>query len=315
MQRLIKFGISGVVVFFIALWGLTGIYMLDDSEQGVVLTFGSHTKTVTKAGLKWHLPAPIQTVWVENVTEPKSAEYGYEVVSEGGANKPATYKENAAESIMLTGDENLVHVETNVQWLITDIEHFFFNVDDPYGTIEVAGEAAIRRVVANHSLDDVLTDKKSDMQNEIREEFQSIVEQYNLGVQIRNVQLQDVKPPEEVKQAFTDVVSAKEEKNSLINKAYSIENQLIPKAEGEASEMKNQAEAYKEDRIERAKGDVAKFEEILKKYDLGKEVTRTRMYLETMERILPGVDKYIVEDNGSTVQFLPLNQNQVVTKE
>ena len=212
---------------------------------------------------------------------------------------------------MLTGDENLVLVEAIIQFQILDIKQYLFNVDDPISTLLMAGESTIRRVVASHSLDEVLTENKFSIQQAIKEDLQALLEKYQMGVAVTAVQLQDVNPPKEVDAAFKDVTSAREDKNSYINQAQSYENEVIPKARGNAAELINKAEAFKARRVEEANGDVARFVQILEKYQTGKEVTRTRMYLETLEDILPGVDKYIVDGKGNTLQFLPLTPNVI----
>lgn len=306
MSVIFRNGMLSIFGVILTVWLLSGIYIVDDSENAVVLRFGEHVKTVTDSGMKYHLPLPIEKVWKENVSEPKRLEYGYRTLSEKDSNNKAKYEAVLEESTMLTGDENLLHVETSMQFVITDVEDFMFNVADPYQTLRMAGESAIRRVVANHSLDDVLTDNKLEVQQEIQVQLQNMANSYGLGVQIRNVQLQDVDPPSEVDAAFKDVAAAKEDKTSAINEAEIYKNEVIPKARGNAEEILNKAEAYKQKRTAEARGDVAKFNGILEEYKEAKEVTRTRMYLETMEQILPDIEKYIVDEQGNTVQFLPL---------
>jgi modulator of FtsH protease HflK len=211
---------------------------------------------------------------------------------------------------MLTGDENLVEVETSMQFVITDIEAFLFNVDDPYDTLRMAGETAIRRVVANHSLDDVLTDNKELVQQEIQVLTQTIIDEYQLGIAVRNVQLQDVNPPESVNAAFKDVIAAKEDKQAAINQAETYANDILPKARGEAAKLINDAQAYKQKRISEANGDVAKFVAILEQYAQAKEITRKRMYLETITEIIENLEMYFLDENGNTLPFLPLQKLQ-----
>lgn len=297
------------VVAIAALWFLSGIYTINSGEEAAVLRFGKHVKTVRNAGLNWHIPTPIESVKKVNVNEVHRVEFGFRTVQPGTKRQNAEYQEVPDQALMLTGDENLVTVETIVQYRITDIAKYLFEVDDQRATLEVAAEATIRRVIANHQLDEVLTDNKFSIQQEIRDDLQKICEKYGLGVAITAVQLQDVNPPQQVDAAFKDVSNAREDKNSYINQAQSYANEVIPKARGNAAEMINQATAYKEKRIAEAKGDVANFVQILEKYQQGKEVTRKRMYLETLEEILPGVEKYIVDDEGNTIKWLPLEQN------
>ncbi len=168
-------------------------------------------------------------------------------------------------------------------------------------------------MVANHTLDEVLTENKFEIQSEIKKDLEEICKDYGLGVGILAVQLQDVNPPNEVDAAFKDVANAKEDKSSYINESYSYHNEIVPKARGNAAEMLNQAEAFKEKRVAEARGDVANFVQILDKYQMGESVTRKRLYLETLEEILPGIEKYIVEGGGNLLKFLPL-QSQSTDK-
>ncbi|MCX7843088.1 MAG: FtsH protease activity modulator HflK [Clostridia bacterium] len=302
-----KFITAAVMVIIIGIWLFSGIYTLRSGEEAVILRFGKHTGTVSKAGLNWRVPFPVDEVIKVNVSEVKRIEFGFETIREGNSAQNANYKEVPGKSQMLTGDENMVNVETAIQYKVTNTEDFLFNVDDQTGTLRIAAESAIRRAIASHTLDEVLTDNKFGIQQEIKDDLQQICDSYKIGIGIIAVQLQDVNPPAEVDAAFKDVANAREDKNSLINEAESYKNEVIPKARGSAAEMVNKAIAYKERRIAEAKGDVANFIQILEKYQLGKDVTRTRMYLETLEEILPGVEKYILDEKGNTLKFLPLD--------
>jgi membrane protease subunit HflK len=247
----------------------------------------------------------METVVIEKVSEVKRLEFGFRTVQGGSKSQLPQYAEEETEALMLTGDENLVYVETIVQYRVIDLEKYLFKVDNQTGTLRVAAESTIRRVIANHTLDDALTDNKFAIQQEIKDDLQAVSDKYGLGVVIAVVQLQDVQPPKEVDAAFKDVASAKEDKNSYINQAQSYANEVIPKARGNAAEAINKALAYKETRIAEAKGDVAKFVQILEKYQESPTVTRTRMYLETVQEIFPDMEKYVVSGDG-TVTFLPL---------
>jgi membrane protease subunit HflK len=312
--KLTKLGPITLIVIALALWIATGFYTVksEGGEAAVVLRFGSHVKTVYDAGLHWHLPAPIETVEKEALKEVRTIEIGYKTTKLGSPNAYSEYVSAPSEARMLTQDENMVDLETVIQYEIVDIESYVFNVDDQKGTMIISSESAIRRVVANHTLDEVLTDNKSTIQNEIMVDLQEICNLYELGVRINNVVLQDVTAPQEVDAAFKDVANAREDKASYINEAETYNNEVLPAARGNAAEMLNQAEAYKEKRIAEAKGDVANFLQVLERYTLGEEVTRTRMYIETMEEILPGMKKYIVESEDGTIKFLPLDGKDVV---
>jgi membrane protease subunit HflK len=309
-----KIGPITILVVVLALWLATGFYTVDSEggEAAVVLRFGNHVNTVYDAGLHWHLPAPIETIEKERLKEIRTIEIGYRTLKMGSASEYSEYTTVPDEARMLTQDENLVDVETVIQYEIIDVEAYIFNVDDQEGTMTISAESAIRRVVANHTLDEVLTDNKSTIQSEIMLDLQSICDLYDMGIQINTVVLQDVVAPQEVDAAFKDVANAREDKASYINEAETYANEILPQARGNAAEMVNKAEAYKEKRIAEAKGDVANFLAVLEKYELGEEVTRTRMYIETMEEILPGMSKYIVSSDDGMIKFLPLDGTDVI---
>jgi len=298
IRALIPLGLIALV----ALIAATGFYTVDSGEEAVVLRFGKHVDTVVTSGLKWRVPI-IDDVWKVKVSEVKRLEFGFRTLKEGAG---AEYKEVPQESLMLTGDENLVNVETIVQYRIVDIEKFLFEVNNGEEALRVAAESSIRRVVANHPMDAALTENKSGIQQEIRDDLQGISDRYNLGIMITAVQLQDVYPPAEVNDAFKDVASAREDRASFINQSETYANEVIPRARGNAAEALNKAQAFKERRVSEAMGDVALFNEILKEYKLGKEVTRTRLYLEVLEEILPGMQVYIMDEQGNTMRWLPM---------
>ena len=312
--KVTKIVVISTISLALCIWLLTGVYTVSSSENAVVLRFGEHVKTVTKAGLNWHLPAPIEKVEKVNISEVRRLEFGYETIVQGGSDKYAEYASKSNQSLMLTGDENMVNIEAALQYRIRDVEDYLFNVKNPMKTLNIAAESSIRRVIANHLLDEVLTDSKFSIQQEIKEDLQNICNSYGMGIIINEVALQDVSAPDEVDAAFKDVANAREDKNSYINQAESYRNEVIPKARGNKAKILNEAEAYKEKRIAEAKGDVANFLQILEKYNQSKDVTRTRMYLETMEEILPGIEKYILDENGNTIKLLPLDENSSLTQ-
>ena len=315
-KKVSKYLFIVIVILFALFWLSSGFYTVKSGEEAVVLRFGKYERTVSKAGLNWHFPAPVERVDKVNVLEIKRLEFGYKTLKEGGHRQYPTYADvPVVESLMLTGDENLVNVETAIQYKIKDVVDYLFNVKNQEGTLQIAAESAIRRVIANHILDEVLTENKFEIQQEIKEDLQKICDNYRLGVNIIAVQLQDVYPPDEVDSAFKDVANAREDRNSYINEAESYKNEVIPRARGNAAAMINEAIAYKEKRIAEAKGDVANFIQILEKYEHGREVTRVRMYLETMEEVLPGIEKYIVDSEGNLIKFLTLEKNPVLKNE
>ena len=301
-----NFKITPVLIGILAIWLLTGIYVVGPDEVGVVRTFGEFTR-VTQSGLNWKFPSPIETANTPKVTEVKRIEFGFRSLKNG------QYRTVEKESLMLTGDENIVDAEMIVQYKIKDPVKYLFNIVEPELTVREAAEASLRTVVGRNKIDETLTTGKFTIQEETKEQVQSILDKYESGIHIVAVQLQDVSPPKEVIGAFKDVASAKEDKNRMINQAEGYRNDVIPKARGEAEAMIRDAEGFKESRIKRAEGDATKFTTILKEYKKAKSITEKRLYLETMEKVLPGIDKIIVPDkeSGNMLNLLNLNPNQV----
>ena len=301
-----NFKITPVLIAILVIWLLTGIYVVGPDEVGVVRTFGKFTR-VTQSGLNWKFPSPIETANTPKVTEVKRIEFGFRSLKNG------QYRTVEKESLMLTGDENIVDAEMIVQYKIKDPVKYLFNIVEPELTVREAAEASLRTIVGRNKIDETLTTGKFTIQEETKEQVQSILDKYESGIHIVAVQLQDVSPPKEVIGAFKDVASAKEDKNRMINQAEGYRNDVIPKARGEAEAMIRDAEGFKESRIKRAEGDATKFTTILKEYKKAKSITEKRLYLETMEKVLPGIDKIIVPDkeSGNMLNLLNLNPNQV----
>ena len=285
----LSLGVFPLIGIFLVLWLLTGIYVVGPDEVGVVQTLGKKSRAA-QSGLNYHFPYPIEKVSTPKVTEVKRIEIGFRTV---GKNQ---YQTIARESLMLTGDENIVDAEMIVQYRIKDPVAYTFNFIEPELTVRQAGEASLRTVIGKNNIDEALTSGKFMIQEEAKELIQAILDKYNTGILVVAVQLQDVSPPEQVIAAFKDVASAKEDKNRMINQAEGYRNDVIPKARGEAQAQIREAEGYKEARIARAEGDVSKFNAVLKEYRKSKEVTETRMFLETAEEILSNREKIIVPD-------------------
>ena len=298
---LLTMGALPILGIALVLWLLTGIYVVGPDEVGVVQTFGKYSRAA-QSGLNYHFPYPIESVKTPKVTEVKRIEIGFRSV---GKNQ---YQTVERESLMLTGDENIVDAEMIVQYKIKDPEAYSFNFIKPELTVREASEASLRTVVGRHNIDEALTSGKFMIQEETKELVQSILDKYNTGIIVVAVQLQDVSPPQQVIAAFKDVASAKEDKNKMVNQAEGYRNDIIPKARGEAQAMIREAEGYRNARIARAEGDVAKFSAVLKEYRKAKGVTETRMYLETIEEILPNKEKIIVPDakSGNLINLLNL---------
>jgi len=301
----ITLGILPLLGLAVVFWLLTGIYMVGPDEVGVIRTFGAYTHQ-TQPGLNWHYPYPIQTVKTPKVTEVKRIEIGFRTTRNG------QYRTVEKESLMLTGDENIVDAELIVQYRIKEPENYLFKIVEPELTVREASEASLRTIVGMNNIDETLTTGKYRIQEEAKKQIQAILDKYQSGIQVVAAQLQDVSPPKQVIAAFKDVASAKEDKNRLINQAEGYRNDVIPKARGEAEAMIRGAEGFKESRIKRSEGDVAKFNAVLKEYRKAKDITRERLYLETMEKVLPGVEKVIVpdKDSGNMLNLLNLTTSK-----
>ena len=302
-----NFKITPVLVGVILLWLATGIYIVGPDEVGVVRTFGKFTRVV-QSGLNWKFPAPIEIVDTPKVTEVKRIEIGFRTLKNG------QYRTVEKESLMLTGDENIVDAEMIVQYKIKDPVAYLFKIVGPELTVREAAEASLRTIVGRNKIDETLTTGKFTIQEETKTQLQSILDNYNSGIHVVAVQLQDVSPPKEVIGAFKDVASAKEDKNRMINQAEGYRNDVIPKARGEAEAMIRDAEGFKESRVKRAEGDATKFTTILKEYRKAKSITEKRLYLETMEKVLPDIEKIIVpdKDSGNMLNLLNLNTGKTV---
>ena len=298
----LKIKIFPLMGIALAFWLFTGVYMVGPDEVGVVRTFGEYTR-VAQSGLNYHFPYPIEQVNTPAVTEVKRIEIGFRTLRNG------QYRSVEKESLMLTGDENIVDAEMIVQYKIKDPVAYLFNIMAPELTVRAAAEASLRTVVGRNKIDETLTTGKFKIQEETKSQLQAILDKYESGIHVVAVQLQDVSPPKEVIGAFKDVASAKEDKNRMINQAEGYRNDVIPKARGEAEAMIRDAEGFREARIKRSEGDAEKFTTILKEYRKAKNITRKRLYLETMEKVLPGIEKIVVpdKDSGNILNLLNLN--------
>jgi len=301
-EKLLSLGVMPIIGVVLVLWLLTGIYSVGPDEVGVVRTFGKVTR-IAQSGLRYHLPIPIEEVDTPKVTEVKRSEVGFRHIGN------QQFRKVESESLMLTGDENIVDAEMIVQYKIKEAEKYLFNFVGPELTIREVSESALRTVIGQHTIDEALTTGKFQIQEETQILMQRVLDKYETGILIVAVQLQSVSPPQQVEASFKDVASAKEDKNRKINEAQGYRNDVIPKARGEAQAMLREAEGFREARIKRSEGDVAKFRAMLVEYRKAKDVTRKRLYLEAMEDILPGVKKYIIpnDKDGNLLNLLNLS--------
>jgi membrane protease subunit HflK len=279
---------------FILLWVASGIYIVNPEEQAVVLRFGKATG-ISQSGIHYHLPRPIESIEKEKVTQVKRIEIGFRTISMDPAPR---YQKVLRESEMITGDENIVDVELIVQFRISSLMDYLFNVAGQAEAVRGVSESALRQVIGRHTIDEGLTEGKLLIQQEIAEEIRSVFELYGMGVRLQNVKLQAVSVPREVDPAFKDVASAREDRERLKNEAEAYQNEIIPRARGEAQKQIRGAEAYTVERVKRSQGDAERFLSVLKEYRNAREVTEKRLYLETMEKILPKIQKYIVQSDG-----------------
>lgn len=291
-------GVIAILVIIAVLWLMSGIYIVGPDEAGVVRTFGQFTR-IHSSGLNYHIPWPIEAVDKPKVTEIKRIEIGFRTRDRSGRTI-----DQPEESLMLTGSLNIIDIDLIVQYRINDPVKYLFVVRDVPMTISVATEAVIRQIVGIHTIDEALTTGKGMIQSEAMIMLQEILDSYECGVTVVQFQLKDVLPPEAVADAFREVASAKEDQERLINEAQGYANNLIPRARGEARQVVLEAQAYAAERVTRAQGDSANFMSVLAEYRHSPNVTRQRMLLETMEEILPHMEKYIIEADGDILNVL-----------
>ena len=300
----------GLLVLLL-LWISTGIYTVQPSQQGVVMRFGEWTETTTP-GFHMHLPYPIETVLLPNVTSINRIDVGFRsdpVVTRRGRTQ-ANYLN---ESLMLTGDENIVDIEFTVFWRVEDAGQFLFNIQEPQAlTIKVVAESAMCEVIGRTPIERALTEDRGAIQREVQELTQRVLNGYGAGIQITDVKLEKVDPPEQVIEAFRDVQAAEAVKERFQNQAESYANSIVPEARGQAQKLILEAEAYKAEVVARAQGEASRFMSVYKEYAQAKDVTRKRMYLETMQEILTGMNKVILDENATegVVPYLPLPELQ-----
>jgi membrane protease subunit HflK len=288
------------------IWLASGSYIVGPDQRGIVLRFGKHVAT-TEPGFHWHWPYPFETVLRPKVTEVQRVEIGFRTIDSG---PPARYTDVASESLMLTGDENIIDIDLVVQYRIAEPAKYLFNVRNLSDTVKSASEAALREVIGRRLIDEALTVGKLEIQEEAKTLLQSILNTYASGLQVVAVQLQEVQPPKQVIDAFKDVASAREDKVRLINEANGYRSAIIPEVRGRVETILREAEAYREEKVRRAQGEAQRFLQTLGEYRQAKEVTRKRLVLETLEEVLPQMDKVILEDGAGRglLPILPLGQ-------
>ena len=298
-------GVLFILLAIVVVWMLSGIYRVQPGEQGVELLFGKFVNT-TGSGLHVWFPGPIGQVMKPNVERTNTITVGYRTAGVGSA---TTTRDMPAESLMLTGDQNIIDIDFVVQWRIKNAEDYLFNIRDPDATVKLASESAIREVIGQTTLEDALALKRTEVEIKTKALLQKILDSYGAGVFIAEVKMQKVEPPQAVIDAFHDVQRAKQDRERQQNEAEAYRNDIVPKAKGEAQRIIQGAVGYREQQIKEAEGEAKRFLSVYEAYKTGKEVTIKRLYLERMQQVLAKSDKVIIDTGGrgpGVVPYLPL---------
>ncbi|MEE8428217.1 MAG: FtsH protease activity modulator HflK [Gammaproteobacteria bacterium] len=302
--RIGSIGLGLIVSIIAVVWLLSGIYIIDEGKRGVELRFGKYLDT-TMPGPHWHIPYPIDQVEVVDVEQRRFVEIGYR--SSGGRNNSPVVVPR--ESLMLTKDENIVSIQLAVQYQVKDARQYLFNVRNPDLTLKQVAESALRDVVGKRTMDFVLTQGRADVVATTKVLMQTILDQYDTGLIVSDVNLQDAQPPEEVQGAFADAIKAREDEVRQKNEAEAYAFDIIPKARGAAARQTEEADAYRASIIAQAEGEASRFQQLLTEYEKAPEVTRKRLYLETMESVFSRTSKITVDlSSGNSLMYIPLDK-------
>jgi membrane protease subunit HflK len=293
-----------ILLAIVVVWLLSGVYFVGAREQGVVLRFGQFVAR-TAPGPNYHLPWPIETVETPEVTRENQINIGYGQVAD--ANGQTSTEDIPEESLMLTGDENIIDVNFTVFWVIKDAGDYLFKVDNPDQAIKAVAESAMRQVVGQNQIERILTQDREPVQVQVRELMQKTLDEYGAGVTVTRVQMQKVDPPLEVISAYRDVQAARTDQDRMRNEAEAYANRIIPEARGQAARIVQEAQGYKQKAIAEASGEAKQFVSVYEEYRKAPEVTRKRMYLETMSRLFAPMNKVIVDENAAKniIPYLP----------
>ena len=301
-------GIAVIALILVALWGMSGFFKVEPDEIGVVLRFGKFVREV-QPGLNYHLPYPIETALTPPALRVNKIDIGFDM--RGGA----TMRDVPEESLMLTGDENIVDVDFTVLWRIKSngAADYLFNIQNPEGTVKAVAESAMREAVGKSNIQPILTGARTSTELSVQELMQKTLDNYGSGILVQQVQMQKVDPPAQVIDSFRDVQAARADLERLQNEAQTYANRVVPDAKGRAAQILQVAEGYKQQAIAEAKGQSSRFLKVYDEYKKAPDVTRERIYLETMERVLGGSEKLIYDGGGSSssqgvVPYLPLNE-------
>jgi membrane protease subunit HflK len=305
-------GFALIALGAVVLWCLSGFFRVEPDEVGVIMRFGREVREV-QPGLNYHLPYPVETVLTPKALQVRKIDVGMRIVDD--LRRGTTVRDVPEESLMLTGDENIVDVDFSVLWRIkpNGVGEYLFNIQNPEGTVKAVAESAMREVIGHSDIQPILTGARQTIEVAVQELMQKVLDQYSAGVQVQQVQMQKVDPPQQVIDAFRDVQAARADLERAQNEAQTYANRVVPEARGRAAQILQGAEAYKSQTVAEAVGQTSRFMKIYDEYKKAPEVTRRRMYLETMERILGGTDKIILDSGpggggSGVVPYLPLNE-------
>ena len=300
-------GVALIALAAVVLWGFSGFFRVEPDELGVVLRFGKFVREV-QPGLNYHLPYPIESALTPPALRVNKIDVGTLPVE--NVRRGAPVREVPEESLMLTGDENIVDVDFSVLWRVkpNGVGDYLFNVQNPESTVKAVAESAMREVIGRQTIQPVLTGARQNIETGVQQLMQKTLDNYGAGVLVQQVQLQKVDPPTQVIDSFRDVQAARSDLERAQNEAQTYANRVVPEARGRAAKVTQDAEAYREQTVAEAKGQTSRFLQIYDQYKKAPDVTRQRMYLETMERLFGGTDKIILDSGGGVVPYLPLDQ-------
>jgi len=297
------FSLSILIVVAAVVWLASGIYIIDEGNRGVVLRFGKYYET-TMPGPHWRFPNPIDKAMIINVDQQRFIEIGYR----SGSNQQAI-SSISKEALMLTEDENIIDIQLAVQYKVKNAQDYIFNVRAPEVTLKQSTESALRAVIGKNKMDFVLTEGRSEVVAKVEVALQAMLDDYGTGLIVTSVNLVEAQPPEEVQGAFSDAIKAREDEQRYINESQAYSNEVIPKARGAASRIVQEAEAYEQRVSAEASGDASRFTQLRVQYEAAPEVTRKRLYLETMEDVLGNSRKVILDvKNGNNMMYLPIDK-------
>ncbi len=302
-------GMGLIVLAAIAIWGFSGFFRVDPDELGVVLRFGQYVRDA-KPGLNYHLPYPVESVLTPKVTRVNRIDIG---IRSDDLRRGTASRDLLEESLMLTGDENIVDVDFSVFWLVKldGAGDFLFNIQQPEGTVKAVAESAMREVVGRSEIQPILTGARQTVETAVQDLMQTTLDHYGAGIQVTQVQMQKVDPPAQVLDSFRDVQAARSDAERAQNEAQTYANRVVPEARGRAAQITQAADAYRAQTVAEATGQTSRFIKVYDEYKKAPDVTRERMYLETMERLFLGTDKIILDSGGQgggVVPYLPLNE-------